>query len=77
MSALSAELLLRGLVEMKDKFNYAVGHYYEGDSGTIGRYALFGEVRYGTIHHATGFLEYVKSKSPDKKWKIFELMEMV
>jgi len=40
------------------KFSYVVAHYWEGTSGNIGTYTYFGEVHYGTMKDAEGFLEY-------------------
>ena len=64
------------------KFNYAVGHYWEGESGSVGTYNYFGEVHYGTMKEAQNFLAHVQSK--DKKepkedrrdWRIFQLIEV-
>ena len=62
------------------KFNYAVGHYWEGDSGSVGCYAYHSEVHYGTMEDANNFLEYVRSQKKTKaekaKYKIFQLVEV-
>lgn len=64
------------------KFNYAVGHYWEGESGSVGTYNYFGEVHYGTMKDAKDTLSYVQSKDEDKKkdgrrdWRIFQLIEV-
>lgn len=64
------------------KFNYAVGHYWEDETGSVGVYNYFGEVHHGTIEEAKNLLLYVQDK--DKKnpksersnWKIFQLVEV-
>jgi len=62
------------------KFNYAVGQYWEGDSGSVGCYAYGSEVHYGTLEEAQNFLAYVQSKKKTKaeraKYKIFQLVEV-
>lgn len=62
------------------KFNYAVGHYWEGESGSVGCYAYHSEVHYGTMEEANNFLEYVRSQKKTKaekaKYKIFQLVEV-
>ena len=62
------------------KFNYAVGFYWEGDSGSVGCYAYHSEVHYGTMEDANNFLEYVRSQKKTKaekaKYKIFQLVEV-
>lgn len=58
------------------KFNYCVGHYWEGSEGSIGCYAYGSEHFYGTEEDAKEFLEYVKEQSPDHKWKIFKVVEL-
>ena len=62
------------------KFNYAVGHYWEGESGSVGTYSYFGEVHYGTMEDACDFLAYVqsqkKTKAEKEKYKIFQLVEV-
>ena len=62
------------------KFNYAVGHYWEGESGSVGTYNYFGEVHYGTMEDARDFLAYVqsqkKTKAEKEKYKIFQLVEV-
>jgi hypothetical protein len=65
---------------MKKKFNYAVGFYWEGESGSVGCYAYGNEVHYGTMEEAQNFLEYVRSQQKNKaekaKYKIFQLIEV-
>jgi len=62
------------------KFNYAVGHYWEGESGAVGCYAYHSEVHYGTMVDAQNFLAYVQSQKKTKaekaKYKIFQLVEV-
>lgn len=64
------------------KFNYAVGHYWEGESGSVGCYAYGNEHFYGTMEEAKSFLEYVQSKdknltkSERRDWRIFQLIEV-
>ena len=62
------------------KFNYAVGHYWEGESGSVGCYAYHSEVHYGTMEDAQNFLKYVqdqkKTKAEKAKYKIFQLVEV-
>ncbi len=64
------------------KFNYAVGQYWEGETGSVGTYNYFGEVHYGTMEDAQNFLKYVESRQEDKKksdrkvYKIFQLVEI-
>lgn len=64
------------------QFNYAVGFYWEGDSGSVGCYAYGSETHYGTMEDAQNFLKYVQSQQADKKkadrkdYKIFQLVEI-
>jgi hypothetical protein len=58
------------------KLNYAIGHYWQEEAGSVGCYNYFGEVHYGTIEEANDMLEYVKTKSSDHDWKIFQLVKM-
>jgi hypothetical protein len=62
------------------KFNYAVGFYWEGDSGSVGCYTYHSEVHYGTMEEANNFLEYVRSQKKTNaekaKYKIFQLVEV-
>jgi hypothetical protein len=62
------------------KFNYAIGHYWEGDSGSVGVYTYFNDIHYGTMEEAQDFLAYVQSKRKTKaekaKYKIFQLIEV-
>lgn len=62
------------------QFNYAVGSYWNGESGAVGCYAYGSEVHHGTMKDAQDFLEYVKSQCKTKaekaKYKIFMLVEV-
>lgn len=62
------------------KFNYAVGFYWEGDSGSVGCYAYGSEHFYGTMEDAQNFLKYVQSQkktnAEKEKYKIFQLVEV-
>ena len=65
------------------KFNYAIGHYWEGESGSVGCYAYGSEHFYGTMEQAKSFLEYVqemdkkeKKKADRRDWRIFQLIEV-
>jgi hypothetical protein len=65
------------------KFNYAIGHYWEGESGSVGTYAYGNEIFYGTMEQAQSFLQYVldmdmkeKKKADRRDWRIFQLIEV-
>ena len=64
------------------KFNYAVGRYWEGESGSVGCYAYGSEVHYGTVTEANNFLNYVKAQDKKKPvkdrsdYRIFMLVEV-
>jgi hypothetical protein len=64
------------------KFNYGVGHYWEGESGSVGLYAFHSEIFHGTMEEAKNFLAYVqeedkKNKRADRRdWRIFQLVEV-
>jgi hypothetical protein len=63
------------------QFNYAVGHYWEGESGSVGCYAYGNEHFYGTMEQAKNFLKYVQSQDgrllKDRRdWRIFQLIEV-
>ena len=64
------------------KFNYAVGHYWEGESGSVGCYTYHNQVHYGTIKEANNFLNYIKEENKKKPVKerrdhrIFMLVEV-
>jgi hypothetical protein len=62
------------------QFNYAVGHYWEGESGSVGCYSYHSEVHYGTMEDAQNFLTYVQSQKKTRaekaKYKIFQLIEV-
>lgn len=59
-----------------NEFNYCVARYWDNDAGAISAYAYGSEIFYGDLSSAEAFLKYVKSKSPDKKWKIFKITEL-
>jgi hypothetical protein len=65
---------------MAPTFNYGVGSYWEGDSGSVGLYAYGSEIHHGTMAEANDFLEYVRSQKKTKaeqdKYKIFMLVEV-
>ena len=64
------------------KFNYAVGHYWEGESGSVGCYAYHNEIFHGTMDDARNFLNYVQNqdkknpKDQRRNWRIFQLVEV-
>lgn len=59
------------------KINYAIGHYWEDSDGAVGCYMTYSnDVHFGTISEAEDHLEYVKSRSPDKEWHIFQLVRV-
>jgi hypothetical protein len=64
------------------KFNYAVGHYWEGESGSVGTYTYGNDLFFGTMEEAKSFLAYVqeqdkKNKRADRRdWRIFQLIEV-
>jgi hypothetical protein len=58
------------------KFNYAVGSYWEGDSGAVGCYASGSEVFFGSLKEAKKFKKYCESKDKNKPYKIFMLVEI-
>ena len=64
------------------QFNYAVGHYWEGESGSVGTYAYGNDIFYGTMEDAQNFLKYCQEQQADKKkadrkdYKIFQLVEV-
>ena len=64
------------------QFNYAVGHYWEGESGSVGCYTYHSEIGYGTMEQAQKFLEYVQEqdkknpKASRRDWRIFQLIEV-
>jgi hypothetical protein len=62
------------------KFNYAVGQYWEGNSGSVGCYMSGSEVHFGTLKEAKAFRDYCnKQPSLDNEprdYKIFMLVEV-
>jgi hypothetical protein len=65
------------------QFNYAVGFYWEGESGSVGCYAYHSEVHYGTLKEAKDFQKYCrnqqKSEPKDQRrdYRIFQLVEVM
>ena len=63
-------------------FNYAIGHYWNGETGSVGVYNYFGEVHHGTMEDAEHTLAYVQGTEKEKKkedrrdWRIFQLVEV-
>ena len=59
------------------KINYAIGHYWDDSDGAVGCYMTYSnDVHFGTLKEAEDHLEYVKSRSPEKNWRIFQLVEV-
>lgn len=67
----------------EQKFNYAVGTYWEGNSGAVGCYTSYNsEVKFGALKDAKAFRDYCVNNSdlnedgskPD--YKIFMLVEL-
>ena len=65
------------------KFTYAVGHYWEGESGSVGTYAYGSDLFFGTMEQAKSFLAYVQEQDKKEKkvadrrdWRIFQLIEV-
>lgn len=59
------------------KLNYVIGHYWN-DTNRVSTYMLHSsEVHYTTLEEAKNALEYVKKKSPDNDWRIFQLMQVL
>lgn len=65
---------------MTTTFNYGVGSYWNGESGSVGLYAYGSEIHHGTMEEANDFLKYVQSQQKTKvdkdKYKIFMLVEV-
>jgi hypothetical protein len=65
------------------KFSYAVGFYWEGESGSVGCYAHGSEVQFGTMKEAKDFLKYcqgqqkTKPKDQRRDYRIFQLVEVM
>ncbi len=57
------------------EFNYAVGHYWEGESGSVGCYAYGNDIFYGSMAQAKGFLEYVQSQEKASQKQNVEIGE--
>lgn len=61
----------------QQKFNFAIGHYWDETKTAVGAYSFFnGEIKYGSLGDANEFLSYANSAHPDKDWKIFKLVEL-
>jgi hypothetical protein len=61
----------------KKEFNYVIGRYWQGDSGSIGAYSIFNtDVFYGPMNQAENDLNYVKKQDSDNDWKIFVVKEL-
>ena len=64
------------------KFNYAIGHYWSSESGSVGVYNYFGEVHHGNMVEAQHLLKYVQGKDKQqpkadrRDWRIFQLVEV-
>jgi hypothetical protein len=59
------------------KINYSIGHYWPDGQG-IGTYTVHNsEVMYGTIKESEETLKYVKAKSPEENWRIFQLVQLL
>lgn len=62
----------------KVKINYVVAHYWDDEPSRLGAYMIHNsEVQFGTIEDAKTFLKYVRKKSPEHKWKIFQLVSVM
>lgn len=66
------------------QFTYGVGHYWEGESGSVGLYAYGNDLFHGTMEQARSFREYIrecevrdkKKKADRRDWRIFQLIEV-
>lgn len=63
------------------EFNYAVGFYWEGGTGSVGCYASGSEVHYGSLEEARNFQTYCQNRDDNKgkykrDYKIFQLVEV-
>ena len=64
------------------QFNYGVGFYWEGDSGSVGLYAHGSDIFYGSMEDAQNFRIYCQSQQESKPkkqrrvYKIFQLVEV-
>lgn len=63
-------------MEKAVKFNYCVGHYWNDENGEVGLYTYGNDHFYGTMKDAKEFMKYVKTKSPDRDWRIFQITEV-
>lgn len=58
------------------KYNFAVGFYWEGDSGAVGCYSTGSEVFYATLQEAKEFQTYCHARNNKQTYKIFQLVEV-
>lgn len=55
--------------------NYVIG--YENKGGIISAYMLHNaEVHHGELKDAKAALKYIEARKPDRKWKLYELVEV-
>ena len=55
--------------------NYVIG--YENKGGVISAYMLHNaEVHHGQLNDAKAALTYIQARKPDRKWKLYELVEV-
>lgn len=60
------------------QINYVVAHYWDGEPQRLGAYMIHNsEVQFGTFEDAKTFLKYVRQKSPEHKWKLFQLVSVM
>ena len=57
-------------------FNWCVACYWPNGNGSIGVYSFGTAVHFGTLKTAEVFLKYCKRQSPDKDWRIFQVIEV-
>lgn len=63
---------------MNVKINYVVAHHWENEPSRLGAYMMHNsEVQFGTMKDAQTFLKYVRQKSPERKWRIFQLVSVM
>jgi hypothetical protein len=55
--------------------NYVIG--YENKGGSVSAYMLHNaEVHHGQLNDAKAALTYIQARKPDRKWKLYELVEV-
>jgi len=55
--------------------NYVIG--YENKGGSVSAYMLHNaEVHFGELNDAKAALTYIQARKPDRKWKLYELVEV-